>query len=46
MNVCTLKLYMCKVLTGAGQIRGTFKTKLIQVNSDTPYGYMYYHSNF
>ena len=37
---------VCKVLTGPGLIRRTFKTKLIQLNSDTPYSYMYYHSNF
>ena len=28
---------MGKVLTSAGQARRTFKTKLIQVNSDTPF---------
>ena len=38
--IFALKLYLCKVLIGAGQVRRTFKTKLIQVNSDTPYSYM------
>ena len=37
---------VCKVLTGAELERKTSKTKLIQLNSDTPYNYMYYHSNF
>ena len=37
---------MFKVLTGAGLVRRTLKKKLIDVNSDTPYSYMYYHSNF
>ena len=36
-NVWVIVCVVCKVLTGAGLIRRTFKTKLIQVNSDTPY---------
>ena len=31
---------VCKVLTGAELERKTSKTKLIQLNSDTPYNYM------
>ena len=34
---------VCKTLTGAGLVRKTLKTKLIQFNSDIPYSYMYYH---
>ena len=31
---------VCKVLTGAELERKTFKTKLIQLKSDTPYNYI------
>ena len=37
---------VCKVLAGAELERKTFQTKLIQLNSDTPYSYMYNHSIF
>ena len=34
---------VCVICEGTGLVRKTFKTKLIQLNSDTPY--MYNHSN-
>ena len=35
-----------KVLTGAGLVSKTLKIELIQLDFDTPYSYIYYHSNF
>ena len=43
-NKFTYVYVMCNVLTGAG--KKNFKAKLIQVNCDASYSYMYYHSNF
>ena len=36
---------VCKVLISAELVRKTLKIKLIQLNSDISYSYMYYHSN-
>ena len=36
MITTSLKLYLCKVLTGSGQVKRNLRTKLIQINSGKP----------